>query len=61
MISQGDTFWAADFAEGVDSHLLVVISDPKKNDKQLVLVTLTTWDIGQDDSCYIWNQEPIPL
>lgn len=53
MISQGDTFWAADFAEGVDSHLLVVISDPKKNAEQLVLVTLTTWGIGEDDSCYL--------
>lgn len=53
MISQGDTFWAADFEEGVDSHLLIVISDPVKNSEQLVLVTLTTWEPGKDDSCYL--------
>jgi len=53
MISQGDTFWAKDFAEGVDSHLLIVISDPVKNPDELVLVTLTTWERDKDDSCYL--------
>ena len=52
-MQQGDTFWAKNVGDGVDEHLLIVISDPDKNPNQLVLVTLTTWERDKDDSCIL--------
>lgn len=53
ILKQGDTFWAENVGDGVDTHLLIVISDPSKNPDQLVLVTLTTWETHKDDSCIL--------
>ncbi|MCK5114832.1 MAG: hypothetical protein KAR11_08740 [Phycisphaerae bacterium] len=57
-VQKGDTFWANNVGDGVDEHLLIVISDPCKNPNQLVLVTLTTWEGYKDDSCILEPGHP---
>jgi hypothetical protein len=45
-VKGGDTF----FLEG---HLWIILSDPKQNAEEIVLVNLTTWKLIHDPACIV--------
>jgi hypothetical protein len=47
----GDTFYVRD--RGVDSHLWVVVSDPVRDPRRVVIVSMTTYEGYKEDVCLL--------
>ena len=54
MAQLGDVFWLPSGGPGLE-HLYVVISDPRKDSLEVVLVSFTTRDTGVDESCSVYK------
>ena len=47
----GDTFYLPD--KSADGHLWIVVSDPERNPNRVLLVSMTSHDVGKEDVCLI--------
>ncbi|MGO9468396.1 MAG: hypothetical protein ACLQIB_12980 [Isosphaeraceae bacterium] len=45
----GETFYLPD--KSADGHFWIVISEPKKNADRVLLVSMTSYDVGKEDVC----------
>lgn len=54
MVARGDTF---EKLHSKDAHLNIVISDPAKHDRKVLLVNFSTLQPGCDDSCVVGRNE----
>jgi len=58
MLAAGDAFLIPDDSLKVSQqHLWIVISDPTRNPKEVLLVNVTTWESWKDDTCIIEPKE----
>ena len=49
----GSTFLLSEEHQDIDKHLWVVLSDPTKNDREVLIVSLTTHKPHKDQACIV--------
>ncbi|MGB2823129.1 MAG: hypothetical protein WBF17_19245 [Phycisphaerae bacterium] len=56
-LAQGDVFWYQPDDPREIEHRVVVCSDPDLDPSSIVVVPITTWDEGKDESCLVTPDE----